>query len=234
MKITDRRMLARDAARQILRSGVAFQDLTLKGVAAELGWSLGTLHRAYSITGAMLNDMLLEFEDATYTTVFTVGGGGLRVELRNQAQRSYEQYADLANVQMLRYQMALGCRSENPLELPLRNTRDSSWEFTRDILIQIAVQSGEEYSDLNGLTSMVTAFRDGLAYQYFSHRDREVWLRDSLKAAELAVSYANPRQRGHRIETPGNRWSADQVPPTRPDLVHRPAGAPRAEEARGA
>ena len=50
-----------------------------------LGWSLGTLHRAYSITATLLNDLLLEFEDATYTAVFLVGDGGLRQELTSSA-----------------------------------------------------------------------------------------------------------------------------------------------------
>jgi hypothetical protein len=222
MKITERRMLARESARRILRSGVAFQGLTLKAVAADLEWSLGTLHRAYSITGTLLNDLLLEYEDAIYSEVFSVGPGGLEVELKSQAHKMYGALADLANAQMLRYQMALGCRSENPLELPLRYTRDSSWEFSRDILIQISQEAGEEYRDMNALATIVTAFRDGLAYQYFSHGDREMWLRDALAAVQVAVTDAQPRKLV-KSEAGGRRWNSELAPPKRPDLVHRPA-----------
>jgi hypothetical protein len=132
---------------------------------------------------------------------------------------------------MLRYQMALGCRSENPLELQLRNSRESSWEFTRDILIQIGQAAAEEYHDLDALTSIVTASRDGLAYQFFTHRDRQMWLRDSLNAVQVAVQFAQPRAMTPRKD---GMWAPDQLGPRRPDNVHRPAGARRARHPTGA
>jgi hypothetical protein len=225
MKISERRVAVREAARHMLRTGTTFQDLNLRGVAEELGWSLGTLHRAYSITSTLLNDLLLEFEDDTYGAVYLTGHEGLEVELSKQAHRMYEHLADESHVQMLRYQMTLGCRSENPLELQLRNSRDSSWEFTRDILIQIGQAAAEEYNDLDALTSIVTASRDGLAYQLFTHHDRQMWLRDSLNAAKAAVQFAQPRAMKPR---PDGMWAPDQLGPRRPDNVHRPAGARRA------
>lgn len=219
MKISERRVAVREAARHLLRTGTAYQDLTLRQVADELGWSLGTLHRAYSITSILLNDLLLEFEDLTYGAVFLCGNGGLEQELTAQAHRMYDHLADESHLQMLRYQMTLGCRSENPLELQLRNSRDSSWEFTRDFLIQIGQASGEEYNDLDGLTSIVTASRDGLAYQLFTHRDRDMWLRDSLNAVGVSVGFANPRISTARLE---GMWTPDRLAPRRPDNQHRP------------
>jgi len=221
LKLAERRALVRAAARDMLRSGTAFQDLTLRDVAAHLGWSLGTLHRAYSITSTLLNDLLLEFEDATYTAVFLVGDAGLREELRGTTQRMYEHLGDEANVQLMRYQMTLGCRSEDPHELQLRHTRDSSWEFTRDGLVQISVAAGEEYSDINALASLLTAFRDGLTYQYFTHGQRDRWLADSLRAIDIAVDFAEPRKVSTRSSLGDQRWTADQMPAKRRDLLEQ-------------
>lgn len=219
LKLAERKALAREAAREMLRSGTSFQDLTLRAVAAHLGWSLGTLHRAYSITSTLLNDLLLEFEDATYTAVFLVGDGGLRTELTRTAERMYEHLGDEANVQLVRYQMSLGCRSEDPHELQLRHTRDSSWEFTRDGLVQISVAAGEEYSDINALASILTAFRDGLAYQFFSHGERDRWMADSLRAIDIAVEFAQPRRVSTRASLGDQRWTADQMPARRRELL---------------
>lgn len=227
LKLAERKALARVGARELLGSGTAFQDLTLRDVAAHLGWSLGTLHRAYSITSTLLNDLLLEFEDATYTAVFIVGDGGLRKELTRAAQRMYEHLGDEANVQLVRYQMSLGCRSEDPHELQLRHTRDSSWEFTRDSLVQISVEAGEEYSDINALATIVTAFRDGLTYQFFSHGERDRWMADSLRAIDIAVEFAEPRKVRTRTSLGDQRWTADQMPARRRELLDQQRGSPR-------
>jgi AcrR family transcriptional regulator len=224
VKLAERRALVRAAAREMLRSGTAFQDLSLREVAHHLGWSLGTLHRAYSITSTLLNDLLLEFEDATYTAVFLVGDGGLREELISSAQRMHAHMGDEANVQLMRYQMTLGCRSEDPHELQLRHTRDSSWEFTRDGLVQISVAAGEEYSDINALATIITAFRDGLTYQYFSHGQLDRWLADSLRAIDIAVELAQPRKVSTRASLGDQRWTADQMPAKRRELLAQHRG----------
>jgi AcrR family transcriptional regulator len=219
LKLADRRDLVRSAAREMLRSGTAFQDLTLRDVADHLGWPLGTLHRAYSITSTLLNDLLLEFEDDTYTAVFLVGDGGLHHELTAAAHRMHAHMEDAANVQMMRYQMTLGCRSEDPHELQLRHTRDSSWEFTRDGLVQISVAAGEEYSDINVLATVLTALRDGLSYQFFSHGQRDRWMADSLRAVDIAVALAQPRKVSARASLGDQRWTADQMPARRRELL---------------
>ncbi|MGB7982194.1 MAG: hypothetical protein WCF36_15540 [Candidatus Nanopelagicales bacterium] len=224
LKLSERRTLVRRAARELLGSGLAFQSLTLRGVAEHLGWSLGTLHRAYSITATLLNDMLLEFEDETYTAVFMVGAGGLRAELTAQAHRMHEQLADPAAVQMMRYQMTLGARSEDPQELQLRHSRDSSWEFTRDGLVQVSVNAGEEYRDLNALASIVTAQRDGLIYQFFSHGQRDRWLADMLRGIDLAVEFAAPHKVSTRASLGDQRWTADQMPARRRALIEGSRG----------
>lgn len=219
LKLAERKARARSAARELLNGGTTFQDLTLRAVAEHLGWSLGTLHRAYSINATLLNDLLLEFEDAMYTAVFLVGDGGLRHELIAQVQRMHSHLGEPANAEMIRYQMTLGCRSEDPHELQLRHTRDSSWEFTRDLLVQISVRADEEYSDLNALASILTAFRDGLTYQFFSHGERDRWLADSLRGVDIAVGLASPRKVSTRASLEDQRWTADQMPARRRDLI---------------
>jgi hypothetical protein len=221
LKMAERKALVRAGARELLAGGTAFQDLSLKDVAAHLGWSLGTLHRAYSVTGVLLNDLLLEFEDATFHAVYLVGPSGLSAELTDQARRMHGWLADPAHEQLLRYQMTLGCRSEDPVELPLRHSRDSSWEFHRDLLVQISVAAGEEYADLNALASLVAALRDGLTYQYFNHRDRDRWLADTQRGIELVVAVAKPRRVRSRSSLADQRWTADQMPARRREILDR-------------
>ncbi len=132
--------------------------------------------------------------------------------------------ADEANVQMMRYQMTLGCRSEDPHELHLQHTRDSSWEFTRDSLVQISVAAGEEYSDINVLATIVTAQRDGLTYQFFSHGERERWLADCLRGVDIAVEVAQPRKVSARASLGDQRWTADQMPARRRELLKQRRG----------
>lgn len=211
LKNAQRKALAREAAAELMDGGLPFQEVRLKAVAAHLGWSLGTLHRAYSIVSTLLNDMLLEFEDATYHAAYLVGDGGLAAELTLQAHRMHDWLERGSHVQLMRYQMALGCRSEDPLELPLRHSRDSSWEFTRDLLVQISVKADEEYTDLNSIATLLTALSDGLKYQFFSHGDRDRWLADTLRGIDLVVDLAQPRKVAARTSLGDQRWTADQM-----------------------
>jgi AcrR family transcriptional regulator len=212
LKMAERKALARAAARELLASGVPFQDLTLRDVAGHLGWALGTLHRAYSVMSALLNDLLLEYEGATFHAVYLVGTGGLRAELASQARRMRDWMADPAHVQLMRYQMSLGCRSEDPNELSLRQPRGSSWAFHRDVLVQVGAAAGEEYADLEALASLVAAVRDGSTYQFFSHGDPDRWLADNLRGIDLAVGFARPRRARTRATPVDRRWVADPAP----------------------
>jgi AcrR family transcriptional regulator len=210
MKIAERKVLARRAGVELLGSGTAFQDLSLRALAEHLGWSLGTLHRAYSIVGQLLNDMLLEYEGETYSTVYAVGDGGLRRELQAQAHRMRDWMADGAHEQMIRYQMALVCRAESPVTLPYRGPRTTSWTFHRDNLVRISVAAGEEYADLNALTSMLSGMRDGTTYQFFQHGDVDWWLADNLLGISTAVALAKPRKVRQRASLADKQWIADQ------------------------
>lgn len=214
MKVGERKALVRRAARELLAEGTPHQELSLRAVAGRLGWSLGTLHRAYSVTKELLNDLVLEYEDQTNHAVYQVGVGGLELELTGQAQRMRVWMADGANEQVLRYQMTLGCRSEVPVALPLRGTRNSSWEYHRDMLVRISVAAGEEYSDLNGLASLMSAIRDGSTYQFFHHRDLDRWLDDNLLGISLAVAFAQPRKVSARTSLVDQLWISDKRIPS--------------------
>lgn len=210
MRTGERKALARHAARELLASGTSFQDLTLRAVAEHLGWSLGTLHRAYSITAALLNDLLLEYEDATVHAVYRVGDRGLAAELALQARAMRDWMADPAHEQLIRYQISLAARSEIPLELALQHSRGTSWEFHREVLATIGASAGEEYSDLDRLASLVAGFRDGLTLQYLSHGDLDRWLADNLVAIPVVVAFARPRRARTRAAVADRRWMADE------------------------
>lgn len=208
MRAAERKALARQAARELLSSGTPFQDLSLRAVAEHLGWSLGTLHRAYSIMAVLLNDLLLEYEDATVHAVYRVGDRGLAGELTAQAHAMRAWMADPAHQQLMRYQMSLAARSEIPLELTLQHTRGTSLEFHREVMVIIGASAGEEYSDLDTLAAMAAGLRDGLTFQYFAHGDLDRWLADSLAAIPLLVAFAKPRRARTRTAVADRRWVA--------------------------
>lgn len=209
MRIAERRVLARRAARELLSEGTRFQDLTLRAVAEHLGWSLSTLHRAYSVVGALLNDLLLEYEDATVHAVYRVADRGLAAELEAQARAMRDWMADAANVQLIAYQMALAVRGELPLALQLHHYRGTSWEFHREVLVNIAAEAEEEYADLDLVAALVAGFRDGLTHQFFAHRDLDRWLAENLAAIPLVVEMAEPRRARGRTTVADRRWIAD-------------------------
>lgn len=208
MKIAERKVRARQAARELLAAGTPYQDLTLRAVAAHLGWSLGTLHRAYSVAGTLLNDLLLEHEDATVHAVYRVGDRGLVRELTAQARAMRDWMADPAHEQLIRYQIALAVRSEIPHDLTLRHSRGTSAEFHREVLVTIGASAGEEYADLDTVAALIAGFRDGLTLSYFAHGDLDRWLAENLAAVALVVDLARPRRVRGRAAVADRRWIA--------------------------
>ena len=198
LKVVQRRALARAAAVELMRSGTAFHELTLRAVADHLGWPLGTLHRAYSVSTALLNDALLEYEQESLVGVWAVREVGLAAELSARAHRWHAWLADPAHQQMLRYQMDLVLRSESPLAQALPHARTTSQHFHGQMLRLIAEHSGEEYRDLDLLTAIVAAHHDGLSYSFLDHGDRDLMLDQLLASIPLAVSVAQPRRAGRR------------------------------------
>lgn len=209
MKIAERRSRAREAARELLAGGTPYQELTLRAVGAHLGWSLGTLHRAYSVVATLLNDLLLEYEDATVHRIYRVGDRGLAGELEAQARALRDWMSNPAHEQLIRYQVELAARSEAPHDLTLRHSRGTSWEFHREVLVHVGASAGEEYADLDLAAALVAAFRDGLTLAYFAHGDLDRWLAENLAAIPLVVSVARPRRARGRTAVADRRWIAD-------------------------
>lgn len=197
VRVARRKADARAAALSLLAT-TRFQDLTLRAVADELGWPLGTLHRAYSTAASLLNDVVLEYERLAYAEVYAPGAGGLAGELAARADRWSAWLSDPAHEQLLRYQVDLICRSESPLAQDVPHARTSSQHFQRALLEEIAAASGEAYRDPDSLASLVAATHDGYSQSFLEHRDRER-LRAELRAAvPLIVGVARPRRDGRR------------------------------------
>ena len=194
LKVTQRKALARAAAIELMRSGTTFHELTLRAVADHLGWPLGTLHRAYSVSTALLNDALLEYEQASLVGVWAVREDGLAAELAARAHRWHAWLADPAHEQMFRYQMDLVLRSQSPLAQALPHARTTSQYFHGAMLRLIAEHSGEEYRDFDLLTAIVAAHHDGLSYSFLDHGDRDLMLDQMLASVPLIVGVARPRR----------------------------------------
>jgi len=193
VKAAQRRAQARAAALSLLAT-TPFHELTLRTVADQLQWPLGTLHRAYSTASALLNDVVLGYERRTYAEVFAPGDGGLAVELAARAERWCGWLADPAHEQLLRYQLDMVTRRESPLAQDVPHARTSSQHFQRALLDQIASAADEAYRDPDGLASLVAAFQDGFSYSFLEHGDRDRMRAEMLAAVPLAVGVARPRR----------------------------------------
>ena len=202
VRVAQRRAEARAAALALLAT-TRFQDLTLRSVADELGWPLGTLHRAYSTASSLLNDVVLEYERRTYPAVYAPGPGGLALELTARAQRWGAWLGNPAHEQMLRYEVDLISRSESPLAQDVPHARTSSQHFQQALLEEIAAASGETYRAPASVAALIAALQDGSSQSFLEHGDQER-LCDELRAAvPLIVGVARPRRDGRRRRSAG-------------------------------
>lgn len=193
VRVTQRRAQARAAARRLLAT-TRFHELTLRAVAEELGWPLGTLHRAYSVSTALLNDLVLEYEREAFMAVYAPGPGGLAAELAGRAERWHDWLADPAHVQLLRYQMDMVCREQSPLAQDVPHARTSSQHYQRALLDQIAAGAGEAYRDPDAVADVVAGLHDGLTYSFLEHRDRGRLRAELLSVVPLIEGLARPRR----------------------------------------
>lgn len=192
LRVNERKALARAAAREVLAT-TPFHELTLRAVAERLGWPLGTLHRAYSVSTALLNDVLLEYEREAYAAVFKPGPGGLERELLAQAERWSDWLADPAHEQLQRYGVSLLCRQESPLAQDVPHARTSSQHYQKVLLGQIAAASGEAYRDPDALAALLAALLDGATHSFFEHGDVDRLRADQVAAVPLVVAQARIR-----------------------------------------
>lgn len=202
VKVAQRKAAARAAALDLLTS-TTFHELTLRLVADRLGWPLGTLHRAYSTSSALLNDVVLEYERRTYAEVFAPGAGGLAVELVARAERWYAWLADPAHEQLLRYQVDMVCRRQSPLAQDVPHARTSSQHFQRALLDEIASAADEAYRDPDGVATLVAAFHDGFSYSFLEHGDRGRMRAEMAAAVPLVVGLARPRRSRRAVSGTG-------------------------------
>ena len=103
-------------------------------------------------------------------------------------------------------------------ELRLRHTRDSSWEFTRDGLVQISVAAGEEYSDLNALATILTAFPRRVGLPVLLPWGAGIGGSPDFTARHRfhgCGGFAAPRKVSTRASLGDQRWTADQMPARR-------------------
>lgn len=169
MPADQRRAQARIAARDLLRSGVTIDRLTLRLVAEEAGVPLPTLTYAYGAVGELIGDLRVEFEHLVAVKQRTMGPGGLTVELT----RMNDEYLDIlvndpSNIEVLRWQMLLIMRGEivSPGGLSMRSC-----------LRRIQETSGEQWAlPIEELSMLAQGMISGAHVQFFVRGADEVAL----------------------------------------------------------
>jgi AcrR family transcriptional regulator len=192
VKVDQRRALARAAAREVL-GDLSFTEFTLRKVAERLDWPLGTLHRAYSVSAALLNDVVLAYERETYLAVYRPGSGGLRQELLERADRWHGWLEDPGHVQLLRYQFDLVVREHSPLAQDVPHARTSSKDFQRSLLDQIGAGAAESYTHPDLVAGLVAVLHDGANYSFLEHGDRARLHAQQVALIPVIVTTARPR-----------------------------------------
>ena len=192
MQPSDRRALARQAAREVLASGATAERLTLRMVAEQAHMPLPSLTYVYGAVGDLLNDLHSEFIAAGASTQANIGGGGLSRELL-KALREYLKFlhGDRANVEILRWQVLLVLRGE--LVIP-------DGLSMAPMLAQIKERSGEHWRlSVDDLSTLSQEMISGMHLQFFvrgaTEAALEAWWQDARMVVDALVRLAEPGPR---------------------------------------
>lgn len=180
MDPTERRALARRAARKVLATGVTADRLTLRMVAEQADMPLPTLTYVYGAITDLLNDLRFEFETQVAATQSCMGSGGLSKELLKMF-RDYLTilYSDPSNVEILRWQFQLVGRGE--IVLP-------GGMSMAPCLTKIQERSGEQWRlSVDDLSTLAQAMISGMHVQFFVRGADRVALRAWWQEARMVV-----------------------------------------------
>ncbi|MGB5797883.1 MAG: TetR/AcrR family transcriptional regulator [Mycolicibacter algericus] len=206
VKATEReRQIVAAAIRVLSESGVA--GTTLRGVAAEAGIPLGTLHYVFptkdQLLRAVIAKVIADVVDAVRADLPL--DRGVAHALRQGVTNFWDRLvATDTGLQIMQYELAMySARSEGPGGLATMQFERYAALVT-EFCTQAAAAAGERCAiDFDSLGRLVLALVDGLIVQYVTSPDPDRARRDLDRAVEMVVLFADPRPVGTRSRRTG-------------------------------
>lgn len=183
------------AIRVLSRVGVA--STTLRGVAAEAGIPLGTLHYVFPSKDQLLRAVIAAVIDDVVEAVRAdlQLDRGVAHALRQGVTRFWSTLVESdAGLQIMQYELAMySVRSEGAGGLA-QLQYDRYTALVTEFCAQAAQAAGERCAvEFGTLGRLALALVDGLILQYVTSPDTERARRDLDRAVEMVVRFADPR-----------------------------------------
>lgn len=196
VRATEREQQIVAAAIRVL-SGVGVPNTTLRGVAAEAGVPLGTLHYVFPSKDKLLRAVIAAVLDDVLDTVGAQldVGRGVAQAMRDGVTSFWDTLVEGdIGLQIMQYELELySARSEGPGGLArLQYERYTS--LIADFCERAAREAGERCAvDFETLARLSLAVVDGLILQYIASPDVARARRDLELAVDLVVALADPQ-----------------------------------------
>ncbi|KLO31710.1 TetR family transcriptional regulator [Mycolicibacter heraklionensis] len=190
------------AAMRVL-SEVGVAGTTLRGVAAEAGIPLGTLHYVFPSKDQLLRAVIATVIDDVVDTVRAdlQLDRGVAHALRQGVTNFWSTLVESdAGLQIIQYELAMySVRSEGSGGLAqLQYERYTA--LVTEFCAQAAQAAGERCAvDFDSLGRLALALVDGLIVQYVTSPDPERARRDLGRAVDMVVQFADPQPAGKRL-----------------------------------
>lgn len=190
------------AAMRVL-SEVGVAGTTLRGVAAEAGIPLGTLHYVFPSKDQLLRAVIATVIDDVVDTVRAdlQLDRGVAHALRQGVTNFWSTLVESdAGLQIMQYELAMySVRSEGSGGLAqLQYERYTA--LVTEFCAQAAQAAGERCAvDFDSLGRLALALVDGLIVQYVTSPDPERARRDLDRAVDMVVQFADPQPAGKRL-----------------------------------
>ncbi|MGV0626027.1 TetR/AcrR family transcriptional regulator [Mycolicibacter minnesotensis] len=196
VKATEREgQIVAAAIRVLGQVGVA--GTTLRGVAAEAGIPLGTLHYVFPSKDQLLRAVIATVIDDVVDTVRADPqlDGGVAHALRHGVTRFWGALVEVdPGLQIMQYELAMySARNEGA-----RGLAEMQYErytaLVAEFCAQAAEAAGERCAvDFDSLGRLALALVDGLIVQYVTNPDPERARRDLDRAVAMVVQFADPQ-----------------------------------------
>ncbi|OBI05293.1 TetR family transcriptional regulator [Mycolicibacter heraklionensis] len=189
------------AAMRVL-SDVGVAGTTLRGVAAEAGIPLGTLHYVFPSKDLLLRAVIAAVMDDVVVAVRAdlQLDRGVAHALRQGVTNFWKTLVESdTGLQVMQYELAMySVRSEGSGGLAqLQYERYTA--LVTDFCAQAAQAAGERCAvDFDSLGRLALALVDGLIVQYVTNPDPERARRDLDRAVDMVVQFADPQPVGTR------------------------------------
>lgn len=196
MSIDERRAQIVDAAMSIaIKDGV--EAVTIRGVAAEAGISLGTVHYCFEDKDAMLRAMGHSVAVVASEPVRMALGAGTDMHTLAHAAADglWEGLTPRRHMRLLTFEFATAGSRNRALHPVAKAHLEQTWAMTQGILDQLAEIAGITYAvETPFLAQIVAGYIDGIEIAWLIQQDDQAAIRSFHALADYVLSLVVPHE----------------------------------------